>query len=222
MKIEIWSDPICVFSYIGKSKLKRVLKTLGLEKSVFLEWNSFMLNPDYRPRKKVSFTDFLREGNNMSRKQACSLCMDFQEIADTEGLKMNFDRIIPCNTYNAHRLLKKSKEYNLQNEMVDALFTGFFEEGRNLNQISVLTEIGSIVGIPETSVIKLFDGCEYISDVRKDMERAHQLRLFLTPGFYIDRKLSVIGYPAGNSMEDLFMTMYEQHCTKQSFLDKRN
>jgi predicted DsbA family dithiol-disulfide isomerase len=215
MKIEIWSDPVCIFSYIGNHRLRRVLYALNLENSIVLEWHSFVIAPHFlQSRKSSSVIKYYKRILGISQKKAKLLCQDLDEILSSEGLSISFEKIVPCNTYNSHRLLKMAHHYKLQTELMCALFNAHFVEGRDISDISVLAEIGESVGIPQEDILQMYEGYDYMIEVRRDMERAHRLKFFHTPGLFIDGKVSLIGNHYEEQIADLIITAYQQYCRK--------
>lgn len=215
MKIEIWSDPVCVFSYIGNHRLRRVLYALNLENSIALEWHSFVCAPHFvQSRKSSSIIKFYRREFGISRRGAKLFCKDLNEIVSSEGLNICFEKIVPCNTYNSHRLLKMAHQYNLQTELMSALFNAHFVDGKDISDISVLAEIGESVGIPKEDVLKMYEGNDYMVEVRRDMERARHLKFFHTPGFFVDGRVSLIGNHYEEQIADLITSTYQNYCRR--------
>ncbi len=217
MKIDIWSDPVCIFSYIGNHRLKNVLRALSLENSIVLEWHSFIIYPHYYPNRKLSSAlKFYKREHGISRRKAKLLCNDLNEFASFEGLHVNFDKIIPCNTYNSHRLLKMARQYNLQTELVYALSDAYFADGKDISNIPVLADVGEDVGIPKEDILKMYEGSDYMIEVRRDIERAFNLKFFHTPGLFIDGRISMIGNYYEEWMADLISSAYKEYCRRCS------
>ena len=215
MKIEIWSDPVCVFCYIENHRLRKVLRNLNLENSISLEWHSFIVFPQHcHSRRYSSIIKFYKKVLCVCGRKAKLLCNDLDEIVSSEGLNICFDKIIPCNTYNSHRLLKMARQYNLQTELMSALFDAHFVDGRDISDVSVLAEIGESVGIPKKDVLEMYEGNDYMVEVRRDMERARHLKFFHTPGLFVDGKVSLIGNHYEEYIADLITSTYQDYCRR--------
>jgi len=211
MRIEIWLDPVCVFSYIAKHRFENALDKLNLKDSVWLEWHSFVHPYCQSEHAYASIVDFYKKEFHLSRKRARMLRDDFSEIIASEGLCIEMDKVVPCNSYNSHRLLRMAHRYQRQTELIDALFHAYFAEGKNLSQVPVLAEIGQSVGIPEDKILEMYEGYEYMVEVRRDIEYARRLEFHNVPGFYVDSRVTMFGNHPENSVADFIDSLYRQY-----------
>jgi predicted DsbA family dithiol-disulfide isomerase len=187
MKIEIASDVVCPWCYIGKRRLEKALKLVDGEFDVSIRWLPFQLNPGLPPEgipraeyRKAKFGSLERS------KQ-----LDARVIAEgkSEGIDFAFDRIErQPNTTQAHRLIALAQENGLGNEVVNALFKAHFEEARYIGDPRVLLEIATQCGVEGWP--------DKASDVSKLEEEVRELGISAVPTFIFERKLGVSGaYP---------------------------
>src|SRR5687767_543627 len=131
MKVEIWSDLVCPFCYIGKKQFENGLAAFTHNSQVEIKWRSFQLDPSmqYEPGKTIQ--EVLAEKKGITVDQAKQLNNRVSESARQVGLEYNLDKAIPANTFHAHRLSHLAAQFNLQNEMEERLFKAYFTEGKN-------------------------------------------------------------------------------------------
>ena len=109
MKIEVWSDVMCPFCYIGKRRLDRALEQFPEAEKVEVEWKSFQLNPSLETDPDRSATDYLMEAKGWSREQADNANRYVTDMAAAEGLEYRMDQTVLANSFDAHRLLQFAK-----------------------------------------------------------------------------------------------------------------
>jgi predicted DsbA family dithiol-disulfide isomerase len=183
MNIEIASDVVCPWCYIGKRRLEKALKLVDFE--VKIRWLPFQLNPNM-PREGMPRAQYRKAkfGSEERSKQ-----LDARVIAEgrSEGIEFAFDRIERTpNTTEAHRLIAMAGD---QNAVVDALFKAYFEEARDIGDPQVLADIARRCGV---------DGWpDNARDVSQLEEEVRGLGISAVPTFIFERKLGVSGaYPA--------------------------
>jgi predicted DsbA family dithiol-disulfide isomerase len=116
IKIEIWSDVVCPFCYIGKRKLERALEQFPYKNQVETEWKSFQLDPFAETDPNQSTLEHLAENKGISLEQANQSIAFITNMAQQVGLEYHFDKAVVVNTFKAHRLSHLAKKYNKQNE----------------------------------------------------------------------------------------------------------
>jgi predicted DsbA family dithiol-disulfide isomerase len=193
MQIDIWSDVVCPFCYIGKRKFEAALEQFLHSDEVSVTWHSFQLRPDAAPKPGQSVHESLAEAKGISVEQAKQMGEHVAGIAREVGLTFDFDKAVPANTLNAHRLTHLTAKYNRQNEVEEELFKAYFTDGRNINDLSVLAQIGAEAGLEKTEVEKALAGDEYLYEVSQDLQEARNLGISGVPFFVINRKYAVSG-----------------------------
>ena len=156
IKLDILSDPICPWCYIGKTQLDRALNALA-EHPFTIEWHPFQLNPDM-PRGGMDRREYL-ETKFGGKEAAVQVYGRIAEAAEAAGLMINFGAIERTpNTLDAHRLIHWAGIDGKQGPVVDALFAAYFEQGKDIEDAAVLTEIAEAAGLDGAAIGRLLEG----------------------------------------------------------------
>ena len=193
MKVEIWSDVVCPFCYIGKRKLEAALSEFKEASSIEITWKSFQLSPETRTDPGKNIHQYLAEHKRISLEQAKSLNNQVTNLAKQVGLVFNFDQAIPVNTFNAHRVLHLAKQHGLQEEAEEKLFKAYFTDGKNSDDPQTLMHLGSGISLDPAEVKQVLESNQYADEVRQDVAEAHKLGVRGVPFFLVDRKYAVSG-----------------------------
>ncbi len=193
MKIEIWSDVMCPFCYIGKRKFEAALEQFENKANVEVVWKSFQLNPNMKTDSGKSITEYLAEIKGWSIKQAQEMNAHVTNMAKEVGLHYDFDKAIVANSFDAHRLIQLAKKHGKGDEAEEHLFKAYFTEGKNTDDHSTLIEIGISIGLNEIEVKQVLASDQFADDVNKDILEAQQIGVRGVPFFVVDRKYGVSG-----------------------------
>lgn len=193
MKVEIWSDIVCPFCYIGKRKFEKALEAFSANDEVEVEWRSFQLDPEmeYVPGQSVHKYLGRRKGGTTADGKRMNDAM--AAIAKEVGLEYNFDKAIINNTLNAHRLLHFAKVKKVQNEMKERLFKAYYTEGKNIGDIETLAKLATEVGLNAAEVENVLQSDAYTAEVRQDQYDAQQVGVRGVPFFVFNDKYAVSG-----------------------------
>ncbi|MFP9100365.1 DsbA family protein [Flavobacterium sp. RHBU_24] len=193
MKIEIWSDVMCPFCYIGKRRFEAAMAEFGNSQNIEIEWKSFLLNPELQTDPTKNIHQFLAEHKGISVEEAQGLNDHVANMAADAGLKFDFDRAIPANSFNAHRFLHYTKIYGKQNEAEEALFKAYFTEGKNIDDANTLTEIALALGLDTDELAKEMSSDAFFQDVVMDVQEAREIGVRGVPFFVFNRKYAISG-----------------------------
>ena len=193
MKVEIWSDIMCPFCYIGKRKFETALSQFSHASDVEIVWKSFLLSPDMKTAPEKNIHQFLAEHKDISIEQARNLNNQVALSARQNGLVYNLDKTIPANSFNAHRLSHLAKQHGLQDKAEEILFKAYFTDGKNIDDISTLIQLGVEIGIDENEVKTALENNSYADEVRQDVYQARQIGVRGVPFFLFNNKLAVTG-----------------------------
>ena len=144
MKIEIWSDVVCPWCYIGKRRLERALREFEHADEVEIAWRSFQLNPDTPPGTAVPTLDYLA---SRFGPQAKAMTGRVAGLAAEEGLDVDFDAALTVNTLDAHRLLHLAAEEGIGDAAKERLLHAHFTEGADLSDHETLARLLGEVGV---------------------------------------------------------------------------
>jgi predicted DsbA family dithiol-disulfide isomerase len=146
LKVEVVSDVICPWCYIGKRRLEKALALVGGEAEIELRWLPFQLNPDM-PREGMARADY-RARKFGSVERGRSLDARVAAEGEGEGIAFAFERIARTpNTLAAHRLIELAQQEGRAGPVVDALFRAYFEEARDVGDDAVLAEVAARCGV---------------------------------------------------------------------------
>jgi len=195
LKVEVWSDVVCPFCYIGKRHYEHALAQFEHADEVELEFKSYQLNPDYQQdsTKKENPTVALAKKYNRSIEEMEAMQENVIKMAKEAGLNYNLKNAILFNTFEAHRLLHLAKEKNLGNELEEALFSAYFVEGEDLGNSEVLKSVGANIGLSQEEMEKAFTDEQYAYAVHQDIQEAANLGVTGVPFFVFNRKYGVSG-----------------------------
>ena len=193
MKVEIWSDVMCPFCYIGKRKFEAALKQFDHREEVEIEWKSFQLDPSIVTDASKTIHEFLAERKGFSLEQAQQMNERVTKLAEMVGLEYRFDKAVVANSFDAHRFSHLAKQFNLQDEAEEALFKAYFTDGKNTADADTLCQIGENIGIDKEKVRAMLDSEQYTLEVNEDMEVARMIGVTGVPFFVFDRKYAISG-----------------------------
>ncbi|MEX2466941.1 MAG: DsbA family oxidoreductase [Gemmatimonadota bacterium] len=191
MQIEIWSDVVCPWCYIGKRRLEHALE--GLDEDVNVVWRSFELDPSAPTEPLDKLDEALAEKYGTTVEKARDMMDHMARTGAEEGLELNFDRARRGNTLDAHRLLHFAASHGLQPEMKERLFRAYMTEGRPISDRSELARLAGEVGLDPDEVLVLLETDRLVAEVRQDQARARQIGIQGVPFFVFDGQLAVSG-----------------------------
>ena len=193
MKIEIWSDVVCPWCYIGKRNLEVALTGFEHADQVEIEWRSYELDPSTPRRAELSMDEVLSRKYGMSQEEAVAANQRMTELAATVGLDYHLDRVQIGNTFDAHRLIHLASHEGRGGAMKERLLQAYFTEGRAVSDRATLAELAADVGLDPDRVAAVLDGDEFGEEVRADEARAMELGSTGVPFFVFDERLGVPG-----------------------------
>ncbi len=193
MKIEIWSDVMCPFCYIGKRNFETALEQFDDKNKLEVVWKSFQLDPSLPEVQNGSYTDHLMESKGMGRKQVEGMLDNVTQMAKNVGLEYLFDKSVMVNSFKAHRMLQLAKTRGLGDSAEERLFRAFFTEGKNIADDETLVELGKEVGLNETEIRNSLGDERFSEMVRQDIQEARSIGVTGVPFFVFDRKYAVSG-----------------------------
>ena len=193
MKVEIWSDVMCPFCYIGKRKFEAALNQFPEKENVQLIWKSFQLSPDMKTDPGKNINQFLAAHKGISLQEAKHMNDRVTQLAAKVGLVYNFDTAIVANSFNAHRLVHFAKHHGKQNEAEEQLFKAYFTDGKNTDDISTLIQLGAEIGLDTAALKTALETNMYAEDVKADIYEARQIGVRGVPFFVFNRTYAVSG-----------------------------
>ncbi|QST00415.1 DsbA family oxidoreductase [Pontibacillus sp. ALD_SL1] len=195
MRIEVWSDVVCPFCYIGKRRLEAALKEFEQadQVEIDIQFKSFELDPNAPVNSNQTTNEKLAEKYGKTLEEAKQMTANMTEQAAAVGLDFDFDRTIPTNTFDAHRLFQRASEKGNGNKVSEHLFQAYFEAGKHVGDRSILKEIALEAGLSEEDVKAAFTDEKYATAVRSDEQEAGQIGVQGVPFFVFNRKFAISG-----------------------------
>ena len=189
LQVEIWSDVVCPWCYIGKRRFEAAVERFDGE--VDVTWRSFELDPTAPAIREHTATEHLAAKYGMSHEQAEASHAQMTELAAQEGLEYHFERARGGNSFDAHRLLHLAAENGLQNEAMERVMRGYFTDGVPIGDREALIALGEELGLEDARAA--LDGDAYADAVREDEDLARRIGIQGVPFFVLDRRYGVSG-----------------------------
>jgi predicted DsbA family dithiol-disulfide isomerase len=193
MQIDIWSDIMCPFCYIGKRKLESALQQFEHKDEVAISWHSFQLDKDMTPQPGKNIYQYLAERKGQSLEWSVKVHDQMTQTAKAEGLAYNFDKAVIANSFDAHRLIQLAKKHGLGGAAEEALFKAYFTDGRDISDHNTLMQIGIETGLRVVEIGEMLNSDAYAADVKNDLRQAQELGINGVPFFVFDNKYAISG-----------------------------
>jgi predicted DsbA family dithiol-disulfide isomerase len=195
MKVEVWSDIMCPFCYIGKRNYESALNGFEGRDNIEIEWRSFQLDPTIPKSSSVkeNVYQYLADKKGISYEQSAKMHERVIQMAKNAGLDYRFDKAIVANSFDAHRLIQLAKEKGLGDAAEERLFHAYFTEGKDFGDHDTLISIGKDIGLKEEEIKGALVSDFYAEKVEHDIQEATDIGVQGVPFFVFDRKYAVSG-----------------------------
>ncbi len=193
MRIEVWSDVVCPWCYIGKRHLEVALERFAHGGEVEVSWRSFELDPGAPSERGGSYVQHLADKYGTSRAGAQAMIDQMTAKGAQAGLDFHFERARPGNTFDAHRLLHHAAELGRQGALKERLLRAAFSEGAPVGDRATLARLAGEVGLDPVAAREVLDSDAYAEAVRDDERRARALGGDAVPFFVVDGRYGVVG-----------------------------
>jgi predicted DsbA family dithiol-disulfide isomerase len=193
VKVEIWSDVVCPWCYIGKRRFETALTRFTGAADVELTWRSFQLNPDQPRGERTSHDEHLRRKLGGTLEQVRSLNARVLALAAAEGLTYDFDRYQVINTFDAHRVAHLGNAHGAGDAVQERLLRAQLVEGEVLDDPETLVRLASEAGLPADDVREVVSTDRYAAEVAGDIELGRELGINGVPFFVVDRRYGLSG-----------------------------
>jgi len=193
LTVEIWSDVVCPWCYIGKRRFEAALAAFEHADEVTVMWRSFELDQEAPKVAEGTATERLAAKYGMSLERAQQLHAEMTERAAEEGLDFRFDLARGGNTFDAHRLIHLAATYGHQAAAKERLMRAYFTEGEPIADPETLIRVVAEVGVDPVEARDVLQTDRFAEDVREDELLASQLGIQGVPFFVLDRRYGVSG-----------------------------
>ncbi|KTR39050.1 MULTISPECIES: DsbA family protein [Curtobacterium] len=196
VKVDVWSDIACPWCYIGKRKFEAGVAAFSSTpeaQPVEVEYHSFELSPDTPVDFEGTEAEFLSQHKGLPVDRAQQMIDQVAGIAESVGLHYDYDALRHTNTVKAHQVIHLAKQHGKQLEMVERLFTAYFERGEHVGQDESLADLGASIGLDRDEVLATLRDDAQLAAVRADQAQAQAFGINGVPFFVIDGKYGVSG-----------------------------
>ena len=193
LKIQIWSDIMCPFCYIGKRRLENAISQFGHQDAIEIEWKSFQLDPNYIASDDDDLVERLAEKYQKDKDWAIEMLESMTQNAANSGLEFHFEKAITTNSLNAHRLLHLAKKHQLGTALKELLFKAYLTDGEDVNNLETLKKLGIQTGLDANKIDQVLQSNAYTKEVKEDMLMAQKTGVQGVPFFVFDNKYAISG-----------------------------
>ena len=191
MIIDVWSDVVCPWCFIGKRRLEKALSGFEHKDEIIIRHRAFQLQPD--AQGVVPTGKHLAEKYRVSADQVKEMQANVCAVADGEGLCYNLDDTLSGNTFDAHRVLLYAATINKQDELLEAMYSSYFENSLPLFSHQDICAVAESVGIPAVDVMNVLESDQFTNEVLADRDMATQLGATGVPFLVVDMKYGISG-----------------------------
>jgi predicted DsbA family dithiol-disulfide isomerase len=200
--VEIWSDVVCPWCYIGKRRFEAALARFEHRDEVTVLWRSYELDPSLPPGKTVDLLAGLAAKYGVTREQAEAMNERVSRIAEDEGLHYRLDIAKRGNTFDAHRLIHLGAQEGVQDAVKESLMAAYQCEGQPIAEPDALVAAAVRGGLDEDDARGVVESDAFAMAVRVDEEEGRMLGISGVPFFAIDRRYGVAGAQSPDVMLD--------------------
>lgn len=194
MKIEVWTDIMCPYCYLGKINYEKALRQFDHADEIELQWKAFQLNPDL-PDKGNGYPvkEYLINSAGYPEEGIKSMFDNLKKLADEAGVEFNLQNAVAANTHDAHRLIKLASKRGLDSAVLMKLSKAYFEEAKDYSSWDLLISIGKEVGLDENEILDMLKSDEYSYEIKQDIQEAGNLGFDTVPTFLMDKRQAIVG-----------------------------
>lgn len=214
LRVEIWSDIVCPFCWIGKRHFEEAVSRLGVEEKVEVVHRAYQLNPGMGGSRPL--VDYLAQRFG-SEAQARAMTRHVSQMGEKAGLKFDFEHAIAASTRDAHRLVKHAAKRGLADALVERLMRGHFDEREDLGDEATLLRLANQAGVDAEEAARVLRSEEHLREVEQDSLEAQAMGARGVPFFVLDRRYGV----AGAQPVEAFMQAIEQALALRSEPNER-
>lgn len=210
MKIEIWSDYVCPFCYIGKRRLENAIENFEHKDNIVIQYKSYELDPNAEQSPGVTIHELLAKKYKISVDKAKQMNENIRLQAAEIGLKYDFDSMQYTNTFDAHRVAKLAAKEGKGKEMTERLLTAYFTEGQLISDHETLRKLANEVGVGAEKVNAVLESRKFSSHVRDDEDQAMQIGVQGVPFFVFNETYALSGAQPFDVFTEVLEKVWEE------------
>ena len=205
MRVDIWSDVVCPFCYIGKKRLEAAAEQAGIELDIY--WHSYELDPDAPRRHELSNTERLAQKYGRSIEEMQEMQRKIAAMAAEEGIEFNWQQANSGNTFDAHRIIHLAQSKGWGNQAEEAFFYTYMTQGLAIGERETVEDVAARIGLDAAEVEYVLDTDTFADFVRHDEKLAReQLNITGVPFFVFDQRIAL----SGAQPREVFMQVFDQ------------
>jgi len=208
MRIEIWSDVVCPWCFVGKRRLETALARFEHADEVEVTWHSYQLDPAQPRGENAPTTEMLTRKMGATLPQVRAMNERVTGLAAEEGLTYHLDRAVTANTFDAHRLTHFAATRDLADALHERLFRAALSDGEAVDDADTLVRLATEVGLPAEETREVLTTAAYAGAVREDIRQAQSLGANGVPFFVFDRTYGISG---AQPLETFLTTLRRVH-----------
>lgn len=193
LQLEIWSDVVCPWCYIGKRRVEQAVADLDGEVETEITYRAFQLAPETPVDADGSVTDYLVEHRGVTHPQAEAMMQQVTEVASSVGLEYDMGSARQANTLRAHEVLHLARTAGRQLDLAERMFRAHFVEGRHLGSVAELAELAADIGMDRDEVTAALEAGTFADAVTQDIEQARAYGITGVPFLVVDGRIGVSG-----------------------------
>lgn len=212
MKIEVWSDFVCPYCYIGKRRLELALDEFEHKDYVQIVYKSYELDPKAKKDPNQDIHEYLATKNGIPIEYARQMNEKLKSQANEIGLIFNFNTMQHTNTFDAHRLAKYAETQQLGLEITERLLQAYFTDSMLISDFHTLLNIATEIGLMKEDVEELLTTNRYGKRVREDEEIAMQIGIEAVPFFVFNEKHAISGAQPKEVFISILNKVWKEEC----------
>lgn len=193
LHVEIWSDVVCPWCYVGKRRFEAALDAFPQRDDVEVLWRSFELDPHAPPVRDLPGDEHLAAKYGLTVEDARGMNAQLTELAAAEGLEYHLDRTRGGSTFDAHRVIHLAAARGRQEEVQERIMRGYFTEGEPVGDRAALIRLAADAGLDPAEADAALQTDAYADEVRADEELAQRIGIRGVPYFVLNRRFGVSG-----------------------------
>lgn len=205
IEIDVWSDVVCPWCFIGRRRLQKAIANHANGREVIVRHRAFQLQPD--ADAIVRTDEMLAQKYKVDKDQVAAMQANVCSIADGEGLCYDLSETYSGNTADAHRLILWAEEIGKGDQLLEVLYSAYFEKKLSIFTHGDLIALASTIGIDEAASRALLESDQYADRVSEDQELARQLGANGVPFYVIDMKFGISGAQPQEHFDSIFSTL---------------
>ncbi|HEY0718549.1 MAG TPA: DsbA family oxidoreductase [Streptosporangiaceae bacterium] len=208
MRVDIWSDVVCPWCYLGQARFEKALAAFGGRDEVEVVYHSFELDPSWPAGQTMPVLEMLATKYHLSPAGAEAAEGRVGALIRAEGLPFRADRPLG-NTFDVHRVLHLARDQGLQHRLLEAVHRAYFGQAANVFDPEMLAQVAATAGLDPGDVQRLLDGEDYAGEVRQDEEQARSAGITGVPCYVLDGRLAISGAQSAGTFSEALQTLGE-------------